>query len=157
MPKKSAGILLYRIHQNKPEFFLVHPGGPFWKNKDLHTWSIPKGEIDETEDAYHAALREFHEETGIQITPEKTIPLTPVKQKGGKIIYAWGVKGDFDPAKLKSNTFEMEWPPRSGKKAVFPEVDKGEWFDLHEAKEKINPAQYFLLEELANKLKKEKE
>ncbi len=157
MSKKSAGIVLYRINNNTPEFFLVHPGGPFWNNKDLHTWSIPKGEFDENENAFLAALREFREETGSPIKAEKSIPLTPVKQKGGKTVYAWGVKGDINPETIRSNTFEIEWPPKSGKKALFPEVDKGAWFDLEQAKEKINPAQFALLEELMRKIKNGKE
>ncbi len=157
MSKKSAGIVLYRINNNTPEFFLVHPGGPFWKNKDLHTWSIPKGEFDENENVFQAALREFREETGSTIKTEKSIPLTPVKQKGGKRVYAWGVKGDINPETIRSNTFEIEWPPKSGKKALFPEVDKGAWFDIEQAKEKINPAQFAFLEELMRKIKNAKE
>lgn len=152
-PKKSAGTLLYRYNKQKPEFFLVHPGGPFWKNKDAGAWSIPKGEFADDEDGLQAAKREFKEETGHSVAGE-FIPLAPVKQKGGKTIYAWAIEGDIDTAAIKSNTFEMEWPPRSGKKQEFPEVDRGEWFSAEQAKEKINPSQAALIEELINRLKK---
>jgi predicted NUDIX family NTP pyrophosphohydrolase len=151
--KKSAGIILYRFRKKLPEFFLIHPGGPFWKNKDIGAWSIPKGEFEDNEDPLTAAKREFEEETS-QSVDGKFIPLTPVKQKSGKLILAWAVEGDIDPGTIKSNLFEMEWPPRSGKKQEFPEIDKGEWFTEATAKEKINPAQAALIEELITKLKK---
>src|ERR1700679_1046620 len=115
MPKQSAGILLYRFVNHEPEFLLVHPGGPFWTKKDAGAWSIPKGEFTEEEDALVAARREFKEETSMDIWGN-FIPLEPVKQKSGKIIYAWAIEGDMDTNKIVSNTFEMEWPPRSGKK-----------------------------------------
>ena len=148
--KKSAGILLYRFNINLPEVLLVHPGGPYWAKKDLGAWSVPKGEAVEKENLLHAAIRELEEETGIKIS-EAQIELTPVKQKGGKVIYMWAVQRDVDTAKITSNTFEMEWPPRSGKFQSFPEADKGEWFLIDEAKKKINAAQVSLLTELEEK------
>lgn len=153
MGKKSAGILVYRNKKDITEFFLVHPGGPFWKNKDEGAWSIPKGEFADDEDPLNAAKREFKEETG-QAIDGAFISLTPVKQKSGKIIYAWAVEADIDPAAIKSNLFEMEWPPKSGKKQEFPEVDRAEWFTTEQAKEKINTSQAALIEELINSLKK---
>lgn len=151
MPKKSAGIVLYRFHNNQTEVLLVHPGGPFWKKRELGAWSVPKGEIDKNEDPLIAAKRETEEETGAK--PEGNfIELTPIIQKGGKTVLAWAVEGNFDPAEVKSNFFEMEWPPESGKYQSFPEVDKAGWFAIDEAKIKIIPAQAALLEELENKL-----
>lgn len=147
--RKSAGILLYRVHNRVLEVLLVHPGGPFWKNKDAAAWSIPKGEFTNEEDPLEAALRELEEETGIPVKKSTCTPLTPVKQKGGKLIMAWAMKGNLKPEEIKSNTFEFEWPPKSGKKQEFPEIDKAGWFTIEEAKEKINPAQAALLDELA--------
>jgi predicted NUDIX family NTP pyrophosphohydrolase len=152
MAKKSAGILLYRIKYKALEVFLVHPGGPIWKNKDNGAWTIPKGEFTD-EDPIDAAKREFKEETGFN-PPGKFIELTPIKQKSGKLVFAWAAEGDVDVEKIKSNLFEMEWPPHSGKKQRFPEVDKGNWFDLAEAKEKIIPAQSTFIDELAAILNK---
>lgn len=151
MASQSAGILLYRIKEEGVEVLLVHPGGPFWKNKDLGVWSIPKGEFTNEEDALTAAKREFTEETGIVLSGN-FIQLPPVKQKAGKVIYAWVIEGDIDPASISSNLFSMEWPPKSGKLQQFPEVDRGEWFGLVQAKQKINPGQVSLLEELQNTL-----
>lgn len=151
--KKSAGILLYRIVHKAPEFFLVHPGGPFWKNKDAGAWTIPKGEIDTAEDPLKAAIREFREETGIDIKGTFTA-LEPIRQKSGKLVWAWAVEGDPDISTLHSNTFSMEWPPRSGKFIDVPEVDKGEWFGMKEALVKILPAQIPLLEQLLEILKR---
>ena len=153
MNRKSAGILLYRIQSKIPEVLLVHPGGPIWKNKELGAWSIPKGEYNEDEAPLEAALRELHEETGVQIKQSKCVPLTPIKQKSGKQVLAWAMKGDLDADHIKSNLFEFEWPPKSGKKQLFPEVDKACWFTFPEAKEKINPAQVALLNELDTMLK----
>jgi predicted NUDIX family NTP pyrophosphohydrolase len=150
MAKHSAGILLYRLRDHSLEVFLVHPGGPFWARKDVGAWSIPKGEFEE-EDAQAAAKREFHEETGLCVEGD-LLALTPQKQKGGKIVYAWAVEGDLDPGRVKSNTFEMEWPPRSGKKQLFPEIDKGEWFTVQAALQKINQGQVGFLKELKEKL-----
>ena len=152
MTKKSAGILLYRFRNNSLQVFLVHPGGPFWKNKDLGAWTIPKGEFDEDEDPLDAAQRELEEETGFA-PPEKLIELIPIKQKTGKIVFAWAAEGNIDPEKIHSNTFESEWPPHSGKKQKFPEVDKANWFTIPDAKEKIIPAQLKFLEELSTLLK----
>jgi len=150
--KKSAGILLYHIKDKKPEFLLVHPGGPFWKNKDQHAWSIPKGEIEENENIKQAAIREFQEETGQKIPAENLIPLNPIKQKGGKIVYAFAVEGELNPENIQSNYFEMEWPPKSGKIQKFPEIDKAGWFDYQTAQEKIIPEQFHLIEEFLQKL-----
>ena len=121
--KQSAGILLYRSADPETEVLLVHPGGPFWKNKDAGAWTIPKGEFEESEDPLAAAIREFKEETGFTLHGE-FIALTPIQQKAGKIVYAWAIEGDIDATKVKSNFFEMEWPPKSGKKQSFPEIDK---------------------------------
>ena len=145
--KKSAGILLYRITNGIPEFFLIHPGGPFWKNKDEGAWSIPKGEFGDDEEPLEAAIREFKEETGHDINVP-FIALSPIKQKGGKQVFAWAAEGDIDATQIVSNEFEIEWPPRSGKKQSFPEVDKAAWFDTSSAKQKINTTQAVLIEEL---------
>jgi predicted NUDIX family NTP pyrophosphohydrolase len=149
--KTSAGLLLYRISGVEPEFLLAHPGGPFWKNKDAGAWSIPKGEIAPGEEPLAAAIREFREELGLAPTGE-FLELTPIQQKGGKIVRAWAIAGDFDPSQLKSNTFTIEWPPRSGKSATFPEVDRVAFFSFQEARQKINPAQVPILEELVSKI-----
>lgn len=138
--KKSAGIVLYKIDSEELHIFLVHPGGPIWKNKDLGSWSIPKGEFDDSEIPLVAAIREFEEETGTLLSGDFT-ELNPVKMKSGKRIYAWAHKSDIDPETISSNTFEMEWPPKSGKLQQFPEVDRGQWCTATEAIEKINPAQ----------------
>jgi predicted NUDIX family NTP pyrophosphohydrolase len=145
MVKQSAGILLYRKNGSQLQVFLVHPGGPFFKNKDIGAWSIPKGEFLDDEDALAAAKREFKEETGQTIDGEFT-ELKPVYLKSGKKVYAWAVKGDVDHEIIVSNLFEMEWPPRSGKRQSFPEVDRAAWFTINEAKEKINAAQVGLIE-----------
>ncbi len=147
MSKQSAGILLYRNINNKLEVFLIHPGGPFFKNKDEGIWSIPKGEFLDDEDALVAAKREFLEETG-QVIDGNFTQLSPVKQKSGKIVFAWAVEGNIDHEIIVSNLFEMEWPPGSGKKASFAEVDRAAWFGVDEAKIKINSAQVGLIEEL---------
>jgi len=152
MAKKSAGILMYRYVNGYVEFLLVHPGGPFWKNKDAGAWSIPKGEFEDTEDPLKAAQREFEEETGVKLQGP-FVELGMLKQKGGKTVYGWATQGDFDPEKLHSNSFEMEWPPRSGKKQSFPEVDKAAWFNLATAQEKILEAQKDFLERCLEKIK----
>jgi predicted NUDIX family NTP pyrophosphohydrolase len=151
MTKKSAGILLYRRKTNAAAFFLVHPGGPFWKNKDIGAWSIPKGEFTDEEDPLDAAKRELEEEIGIKCNGP-FLELTAIKQKGGKLVYAWATEKDFDPGKLKSNTFQMEWPPKSGKLNNFPEIDRGQWFFADEAKQKINLFQSPFIDELVVKL-----
>jgi predicted NUDIX family NTP pyrophosphohydrolase len=148
MAKQSAGLLVFRKKKNGLQFFLVHPGGPFFARKDAGAWSIPKGEFDDSEDALSAAKREFKEETGTTMEG-KFISLTPVKQKSGKLVHAWAIEGDVDETAVVSNSFEIEWPPKSGKQKTFPEIDKAGWFDLQKAKEKINPAQVALLEETA--------
>lgn len=148
MPKQSAGVLLYRKLNNILQVFLVHPGGPFWKNKDDGAWSIPKGEYEDGEDPLEAARREFFEETGQNIDGD-FIALNSIKLKSGKIVHAWAVAGDIDQDNIKSNLFEMEWPPKSGKTQAFPEIDRGEWFSVEEAKVKINAAQAGLVEELS--------
>ena len=153
MAKKSAGILLYRIQNKNPEIFLVHPGGPFWAKKDDGAWSIPKGEFEDNEDPLDAAKREFEEETGLRISGE-FVQLNPIKQKSGKIVFAWALEGNFDPATIKSNSFEIEWPPGSGKMRSFPEIDKAEWFSITVAKTKINSGQSALINELENRFLK---
>lgn len=152
MPQKSAGILLFRSTKKILEVFLVHPGGPFWKNKDAGAWTIPKGEFGEDEKPLNAALREFNEETGVTLKGD-FIELTPVKQKSGKLVYAWAKELDLDPSQIKSNEFEMEWPPKSGKKKMFPEIDRAEWFDIGTAKQKLIAAQANFVIELSEKLK----
>jgi predicted NUDIX family NTP pyrophosphohydrolase len=148
MGKQSAGILLHRMAAKKLEVFLVHPGGPFWKNKDIGAWTIPKGEFEGDETALDAAVREFREETG-HVLAGPFHPLEPIRQKGGKKVFAWATSGNLDPATIVSNTFEMEWPPRSGRMTSFPEINKGAWFDVETALQIINPAQAALLNELA--------
>ena len=147
--KKSAGIILYRRKNIVPEIFLVHPGGPFWKNKDHGAWTIPKGEFTEEEDPLKAAMREFKEETGISIKGT-FLELTPVKQKSGKLVYGWALEKDIDASTIKSNFFEIEWPPKSKQFKQFPEIDKGEWFTVAEAKQKINPAQVAFIDEVVS-------
>jgi len=145
---QSAGILLYRNINGQIEFFLVHPGGPFFKNKDEGYWSIPKGEFLPDENPLAAAQREFEEETGRPIKAEKFIELSPIKQKSGKIVHAWGAEGELDADTITSNTFEIEWPPHSGKMSSFPEIDRAGWFDIENARLKINAAQAALIDEL---------
>ena len=150
--KKSAGILLYRIVNKQPEVLLVHPGGPFFKNKDEGSWSVPKGEFNDDEDALDAAKREFKEETGFSCSGN-FLPLAPVKLKSGKTVYAWALEQDIDTSKIKSNEFEIEWPPKSGRQQRFPEIDKARWFSAAEAKLKINAAQAAFIDELIVYLK----
>ncbi len=147
--KQSAGILLYKTELSELKVLLAKPGGPFWKNKDLGAWSIPKGEINENEDPLEAAKREFFEETGFEITGECR-PLTSIKQKGGKLVHAWAVEQDLDVSKLISNTFEIEWPPKSGKLQSFPEIEKAQWFSIAEAELKMLPSQFAFVLELMN-------
>jgi len=147
----SAGILLYRLRNGTLEVFLVHPGGPFWRGKDIGAWSIPKGEFGPEEDALLAAKREFEEETGVM--PEGDfISLGEQKQAGGKLVAAWAIEGDCELSILKSNLFSMEWPPRSGRMMKFPEVDRWAWFGLDEAREKILAGQRVFLERLVEKV-----
>jgi len=140
MPKRSAGILMYRRDGQGLELLLVHPGGPLWAKKDLGSWSIPKGEYSGSEDPLAVALREFEEETGMRPCGDFK-PLGELVQPSRKIVTAWAVEGEFDPETLKSNTFELEWPPRSGRKATFPEVDRAAWFSPSRARERILPGQ----------------
>jgi len=152
MAKRSAGLLLYRRRDDSLEVFLVHPGGPFWAKKDLGAWSIPKGEYSEDEDPLNAARREFEEETGFP-APAHAIALDELKQAGGKIVTAWAAEGDCDPARLVSNLCEIEWPPRSGRKIEIPEVDRGAWFSIREAHERILQSQQAFLEGLERNLR----
>jgi predicted NUDIX family NTP pyrophosphohydrolase len=147
MPAKSAGVLAFRTKGRRIEVLLVHPGGPFWRNKDLGAWSIPKGEYGLDEAAERVARREFQEELGIALA----VPLSPlgdIRQRGGKVVTAFAAECDIDAASIASNTFEIEWPPRSGKRQSFAEIDRAEWFDLATAREKINEAQRELLDRL---------
>ena len=151
MAKTSAGLLLYRVSDQGLQVFLAHPGGPLWAKKDLGAWSIPKGELDPEEDALAAAQREFAEETGQQVTGD-FIPLTPLKQPGGKTVHAWAVEGECDPGAVRSNLFTIEWPPRSGRRQEFPEIDRAGWFSIEEARGKILQGQAGFLDELVRKL-----
>jgi predicted NUDIX family NTP pyrophosphohydrolase len=152
--KHSAGILLYRLVGGEPEFLLVHPGGPFWAKRDEGAWTIPKGGSEDGEDPRDCALRELREELGPAppLDPEQLIELGSVRQKAGKVVDAWAAEAEFDPAQLDSNTFTMEWPPRSGAQGEFPEVDRAEWLDPAQARRKILPAQQPLLDRLLEHL-----
>jgi predicted NUDIX family NTP pyrophosphohydrolase len=149
--RRSAGILLHR-RRGELEVLLVHPGGPFWAKKDAGAWSIPKGEYEDGDDPLASALREFEEETGTRLEPDAPVELGTIVQRGGKRVSAWAVEGDLDPGTLRSNTFEMQWPPRSGVWREFPEVDRAEWFDVARAREKLVPAQAELLDRLEERL-----
>ncbi|MGE0160373.1 MAG: NUDIX domain-containing protein [Gemmatimonadales bacterium] len=151
MAARSAGVVVFRRRPSGLEFLIVHPGGPLWARKDDGAWSIPKGEYAEREDPRQVAVRELEEETGLCADGE-LVPLQPVRQRSGKVVTAWGLEADWDPALLRSNTFRMEWPPRSGRIAEFPEVDRAAWVTLERARVKLNPAQLPLLEELSAKL-----
>ena len=148
MPRLSAGLLMYRIKESELQVLLAHPGGPYFAKKDEGAWTIPKGELDGDEDLLLTARREFKEETGIAAAGP-FIPLLPIQQKGGKVVHAWAFAGDCDPATLASNTFTLEWPPKSGKRQEFPEIDRAEWFDVETARKKIKAGQDALIEELA--------
>ena len=150
--KESAGIVLYRYRDSRLEIFLVHPGGPFWKNKDSGAWSIPKGEFESGEDPLTAAKREFYEETGFPVDGSFVL-LTPVRQAGGKVVHAWAVQGDCEAESIKSNSFVLEWPPRSGQRKTFSEVDRAGWFSFELARDKILKGQLKLLDELQRILK----
>lgn len=156
MAAKSAGILVYRKRADAAEALLVHPGGPFWARRDAGAWSISKGEYSESEDAETAARREFTEETGWTIEGELK-PLGEIRQKAGKVVTAFAAEGDFDPASLESNRFAMEWPPKSGRIASFPEVDRAGWFWLAEARDKIVEGQRPLLDRLQDLLARKRE
>jgi predicted NUDIX family NTP pyrophosphohydrolase len=149
--KQSAGLLLYRWGDAGLEFLLAHPGGPFWAKKDLGAWSIPKGEFLEDEAPLSAARREFAEEIGTRVEGE-ALALTPLKQPSRKVIHAFAVEHDLNVEKITSNSFEMEWPPKSGKNAAFPEVDRAAWFGVDEARKRIQPGQAPILDELVRRL-----
>ena len=149
--KKSAGLVVYRRRADGIDVLLVHPGGPFWANKDEGAWSIPKGEFDDSEDALAAAKREFHEETGLTVAGAFR-PLAPVKQRSGKTIFAFAVEAELDAAVIRSNKFAVEWPPKSGRFQEFPEVDRAAWFALEDGKRKLHAGQAPLLEELGTLL-----
>lgn len=149
--KQSAGLLLYKFVDVTIYFLLVHPGGPFWKNKDLESWSIPKGEFADDEDGLVAAQREFFEETGFEADGD-FIKLEPVKLKSGKIVFAWALEFDIDVTLIKSNEFEIEWPPKSGSMKSFPEIDRAEWFQTAEALKKINPAQADFIVQIVSRI-----
>lgn len=151
MAQVSAGLLMYRRQHGELQVLLVHPGGPFFRNKDAGAWTIPKGEVQPGEELLAAACREFAEEIGSKLAGE-FLPLTPVKQKGGKTVHCFAVAGDVDPAKIVSNTFQLEWPPKSGRLMDFPEVDRAEWFTPATAAQKINAAQAAFISELQTKL-----
>jgi predicted NUDIX family NTP pyrophosphohydrolase len=152
MAKKiSAGILLYRMRNHTAEIFLVHPGGPYWARKDDGAWSIPKGEVPEGADLLATAHAEFHEETGSHVSGE-AVPLQPLKQAGGKLVHAWLVEGDIDASAISSNTFTLEWPPRSGRIQAFPEVDRAAWFDLETARQKLLQGQRGFIDQLQDRL-----
>jgi predicted NUDIX family NTP pyrophosphohydrolase len=151
MPKHSAGLLMYRRRNQELEVFLVHPGGPFWAKKDLGAWSIPKGELSPEEETLEVAKREFHEETGF-VAVGPFLELGEVKQAGGKIVAVWAFKGDCDPAQLHSNTFLLDWPPRSGRRIEVAEVDRGGWFTIEAARERLLKGQLPFLDRLRDKL-----
>ncbi len=147
MARLSAGLLMYRVQNGAIQVLLAHPGGPYFRNRDEGAWSIPKGEPEEGEDLLATAEREFEEETGVK-PAGPYVPLSPIKQKGGKIVHAWAFQGDCDPAAIVCNTFTMEWPPHSGRQAEFPEIDRAEFFDLDTARKKIKPGQDALIDQL---------
>jgi predicted NUDIX family NTP pyrophosphohydrolase len=151
MPRTSAGLLPYRWRDGRLEVFLVHPGGPFWANKDAHAWSVAKGEVEPDEDLLCAAHREFSEETGLTLAGPAR-PLTPVRQGTGKLVHVWAIEADIDPFAIQSNSFSLEWPPRSGELRQFPEVDRADWFDFAEAPRKIHKGQVALLSDLGKRL-----
>jgi len=148
--RTSAGLLLYRHRGGTLEVLLVHPGGPFWAKKDAGAWSIPKGEVDGEESALEAAKREFEEETGFEPPGGSYRPLGALRQKSGKNVEAWAVRGDCDAAAVRSHTFRVEWPPRSGREREFPEIDRAAWFALEEASRRILPGQRGFLDALAS-------
>jgi predicted NUDIX family NTP pyrophosphohydrolase len=152
MSRISAGLLMYRLQDGKLQVLLAHPGGPYFKNKDDGAWTIPKGEVEPGEDLLATACREFQEETGI--TPQGPFTaLAPIRQKGGKLVHAWAFEGNCDPASIASNTFTMEWPPKSGRQMAFPEIDRADFFDLVVARQKIKAGQEALVDEFEDILK----
>jgi len=153
MPRTSAGILLFRRRAGGLEVLLVHPGGPYWQGKDAGAWSIPKGEYSGEEQPEAAARREFEEELGVAVEGE-LVPLGSIRQKNRKEVVAWAVEGDFDCARLRSNTFRMEWPPRSGRMREFPEIERAEWFDADSARSKMHSGQAALIDRLLEHLER---
>jgi predicted NUDIX family NTP pyrophosphohydrolase len=151
--RRSAGIVLHRTGDGGPEVLLVHPGGPFWAKKDDGAWSIPKGEYDPGEDAQACALREFEEETGTRLQAPELVDLGAVVQKAGKEVTAWAARGDLDAAAVRSNSFTMEWPPRSGRQQEFPEIDRAAWFSIDEARTKLVAAQAEFLDRLVERMR----
>jgi predicted NUDIX family NTP pyrophosphohydrolase len=151
MPRTSAGLLPYRRLDGRLEVFLVHPGGPFWVNRDTHAWSVAKGEVERDEDLLNAAHREFSEETGLTLAGP-AMALSPVRQAAGKLVHVWAIEADIDPSAIRSNSFPLPWPPRSGQVRQFPEVDRAAWFKLAEARSKIHMGQIAFLCELHLKL-----
>jgi predicted NUDIX family NTP pyrophosphohydrolase len=147
VPRLSAGVLMFRRRNSSLEVFLVHPGGPFWQKRDVGAWSIPKGEYNEGDDPLDAAKREFHEETGFEVHGE-VLPLGSIRQPSQKVVTAWAVEGDCLSAEIHSNTFKMEWPPKSGRQQEFPEIDRADWFTLHEAKKRILKGQIGFIDRL---------
>ena len=152
MARRSAGLLLYRIRDGALELLLAHPGGPYWEGKDVGAWSLPKGEVEPDEEPFDVARREFAEETGQSPPLGEPFELGDVQQASGKTVTAWGIEGDLDPAVAVSNSFIMEWPPRSGRQAEFPEVDRVEWFSPDEARHKLNRAQAEFVDRLVARL-----
>jgi predicted NUDIX family NTP pyrophosphohydrolase len=155
MPTKSAGLILFRERGGEYEVLLVHPGGPFWAKKDAGSWSIPKGEFTD-EQPFTAALREFQEETGVAVHGD-ALPLQPLRQPSGKIVYAWAMQGDLDPAAIRSNTFPLEWPPKSGRIQNFPEVDRAGWFSFEAARRKLLKGQVAFVDQLEQLLNRPRE
>jgi len=156
MTKSSAGILLFKRTGGRIQVLLVHPGGPFWGKKDAGSWSIPKGEYGPEEEPFAAAKREFREETGMEVPAGEAIALARLKQPSGKVISAWAIEGDADASRMRSNTFALEWPPRSGRTQDFPEVDRAAWFDVETARGKIQQGQAPFLEQLLSALGQER-
>jgi predicted NUDIX family NTP pyrophosphohydrolase len=149
---RSAGLLLYRLRDGRPEVLIAHMGGPFWAKKDERAWSIPKGEYDDSEEPLAAARREFEEELGSPPPDGEALALGEVRQSTGKLVVAWAVEGDFDASEVHSNTFDLEWPPRSGRTQQFPEIDRAEWVDLPTARRKLVEGQVALIDELERSL-----
>lgn len=152
MPLRSAGLLLFRRTPRGPEVLLAHPGGPYYARKDAGVWTVPKGELEGDEEPWRAALREFAEEMGSSPPAGAPVPLGEARQAGGKVNVVWAVEGDFDADAIRSNTFEMAWPPRSGRRQTFPEVDRAAWFDLEEARVKLRSGQLPFLDRLVEAL-----
>lgn len=152
--KQSAGLLVYRIRQDNPEVFLVHPGGPFWANKDIAAWSIPKGEFEAGEDPLQAAMREFTEEAGLDVPNGEPTLMPSIKQSGRKHIHVWCLRGELDASAVRSNSFELEWPPKSGKTVTYPEIDRAAWFRLDEAKIKLHKGQVIFVEQLPDAIRR---